>query len=121
MRNIISVFSHRFLKKPLALLALALAAQGFGSVALGQAAPQVQAPSTRIILTLTEDRVPSINGQVVPWKELDPQLRAIYTGRPQRTLYIRAHPNNDYKAIKRVVDLAKRRGITVQFLPYAAS
>jgi biopolymer transport protein ExbD len=81
---------------------------------------QSQAPSNRIVLTLTEAQLPSINGQVVRWDRLDAQFRAIYTGRPQRVLYLRAHPSNDYRTVTRVVDLAKRRGITVHFLPYVA-
>ena len=99
------------------LLALTFAASLSGSVLRGQTKPQAEPPSTRIILTLTDAQIPTINGQIVPWKELEGQLDAIYTHRPQRVLYVRTHPKNGYKALTRVVDLARRRGITVNFLP----
>ena len=104
----------------LALATLAFAAPVFSSHGLAYSQAPPQAPSTRIILTLTEAQVPSINGQVVQWDRLEAEFRAIFTRRPQRVLYVRAHPRNDYRTIARVVDLAKRRGITVNFLQYVA-
>ncbi len=88
-----------------------------GSQTIRQPA-QGQEPTTRIVLTLTELRQPSINGQLVRWDRLDGEFRAIYERRPVRLLFVRAHPNNDYQAVDRVVSLAKRRGITVQFQQY---
>jgi biopolymer transport protein ExbD len=76
-------------------------------------------PTNRIVLTLTSSREPSINGQLLRWNRLDAEFRAMYTRRPERVLYIRAHPSNDYQTVARVVELAKRRGLTVHFTPYS--
>ena len=120
MRPIALVLHSTPCRTLLAVAAISLAASTSSSPALNNARAQSQAPSTRIVLTLTEAHLPSINGQVVRWDRLDAQFQAIYARRPQRVLYVRAHPSNDYRTVTRVVDLAKRRGITVHFLPYVA-
>ena len=73
-----------------------------------------QTPSTQIVLTFSASHDPIVNGQSVPWKQLDQQLRAIYTLRPRKLLVVQADSTKDGQPISRVIQIAKRRGVSVE-------
>jgi biopolymer transport protein ExbD len=73
-----------------------------------------QAPTTQIILTFSAKQEPVINGQLVPWQQLDQQVRAIYDLRPRKVLIVKADSTKDRDALARVLRIAKRRGVTVE-------
>lgn len=106
------------------VLLVLLAAASPLSLALAQSprsvipADQQQGPTDQIVLTLTSSGQLSINGQIIRWEQLDGEFRAIYASRRDRLLFLRSHPSNDYLAIMRAVNVAKRQGITVRFLVY---
>jgi hypothetical protein len=82
---------------------------------------QSQALTTRIVLTFSPQTEPVINGQLIPWKDLDKQLQAIYDRRPQKLLFVKAQPALDPKVLARVTQIAKKRGVTIQLLAPQAS
>ena len=53
----------------------------------------------------------AINSQVVTGSQLAGQLRAIYDGRPEKTLIVRAAPGVRYQEVVTAVDIAKEAGV----------
>ena len=52
-----------------------------------------KAPSSQIVLELTEDGGYAINSQPVPKDQLDTQIHAIYDNRPAKLLFIKSAPD----------------------------
>src|SRR5262245_63792339 len=76
-----------------------------------------QEPSTRIVLTFSARKEPVINGQPIPWNRLDREIRAIYDLRPRKLLYVQADSSSTQKLLDRVIQAAKKRGVSVEVLP----
>jgi biopolymer transport protein TolR len=71
------------------------------------------APSTQIVLELTEDGGYAINTQPVPKAELDAQIHAIYDGRPTKLMFIKAAPDRLYQEVIEAMDIARGAGVLV--------
>ena len=80
-----------------------------------------QEVSTRIILTFSAKNEPVINGQLIPWNRLDQQIRAIYDLRPRKLLFVQPASSTATKVLDRVIQAAKKRGVSVEVLPARAS
>ena len=68
-------------------------------------------PDTSIVLEYSADGRISINRQDVLQVDLENRLRAIYSDRRDKTLYISGAPTLAYKRIIEVMDAAKGAGI----------
>ncbi len=71
------------------------------------------APSTQIVLDLTEDGGYSINTIVVPLDQLDTQIHAIYDNRPTKLMFIRAAPDRIFQEVIEAIDIARGAGVQV--------
>lgn len=68
-------------------------------------------PDTSIVLEYSADGRISINHQDVLQPDLEGRLRAIYSDRRDKTLYISGAPTLAYKRIIQVMDAAKGAGV----------
>ena len=68
-------------------------------------------PDTSIVLEYSADGRISINHQDVLQPDLEGRLRAIYSDRRDKTLYISGAPTLAYKRIIEVMDAAKGAGV----------
>jgi biopolymer transport protein ExbD len=72
------------------------------------------APETRaapIVLEVRPSAMYAINSRVVSGSQLASQLRAIYEGRPEKALIVRAAPDVKYQEVVTAVDIAKGAGV----------
>jgi biopolymer transport protein ExbD len=80
---------------------------------------QIPAPVTapglngggQIVLELREDGGYAINGQPLPRDQVVDGLRAIYTDRPTKLLFIRAADNRSYGDVVAAMDAARESGV----------
>ncbi|NOT06811.1 MAG: hypothetical protein HOP28_01260 [Gemmatimonadales bacterium] len=77
---------------------------------------ELQGRPTNIVLRLSESGVLSINHQVVPWAQLKAQLKAIYSERPEKILFLETNPKNKVEEVRRAVEVAKGEGLKVYAL-----
>jgi len=67
--------------------------------------------SPSLVLEVRPGATYAINSQVVTGSQLAGQLRAIYDGRPEKTLIVRAAPGVRYQEVVTAVDIAKEAGV----------
>ena len=72
----------------------------------------VLGPNTpSIVLEVRPGAMYAINSRVVAGAQLAGQLRAIYDGRPEKTLIVRAAPGVRYQEVVTAIDIAKGAGV----------
>lgn len=72
----------------------------------------VLGPNTpSIVLEVRPGAMYAINSRVVAGAQLAGQLRAIYDGRPEKTLIVRAVPGVRYQEVVTAIDIAKGAGV----------
>ena len=72
----------------------------------------VPGPNTpSIVLEVRPSEAYAINTQVVGRSQLAGRLRAIYHGRPEKTLIVRAAPGVRYQEVVTAMDIAKGAGV----------
>lgn len=64
-----------------------------------------------IVLEVRPGAMYAINSRVVAGAQLAGQLRAIYDGRPEKTLIVRAAPGVRYQEVVTAIDIAKGAGV----------
>ena len=64
-----------------------------------------------IVLEVRPSAMYAINSRLVPGSQLARQLRAIYEGRPEKTLIVRAAPGVRYQDVVTAIDIAKGAGV----------
>ena len=69
--------------------------------------------SPSIVLELRRDGSASINRSVVAPGELAARLRAVYEGRPDKVLFVKADPGLRYAAVIDAMDVARGAGVKV--------
>jgi biopolymer transport protein ExbD len=72
-----------------------------------------KAPSSQIVLELTEDGGYAINSQPVPKDQLDTQIHAIYDNRPAKLMFIKSAPDRVYQEVIEAMDVARGAGVQV--------
>ena len=65
----------------------------------------------QIILEVQPSSTYAINSQLVQPGQLQPQLRGIYAGRPNKTIIVRALPGVRYQDVVTAIDIAKGAGV----------
>jgi biopolymer transport protein ExbD len=77
--------------------------------------PQTTAgsPAPSIVLELARDGTASINHAPVATGMLAARLRAVYDGRPDKVLFVKADPRLRYGAVVDAMDVARGAGVTV--------
>jgi biopolymer transport protein ExbD len=73
--------------------------------------PRTGPNTPSIVLEVRPSAQYAINTQLVPASELPGRLRAIYQGRPQKTLIVRAAPGVRYQEVVDALDIAKGAGV----------
>ena len=69
--------------------------------------------SPSIVLELRRDGSASINRSVVAPGDLAARLRAVYKGRPDKVLFVKADPGLRYAAVIDAMDVARGAGVKV--------
>jgi biopolymer transport protein TolR len=69
--------------------------------------------SPSIVLELDRGGGASINRSPVAPGQLAARLRAVYTGRPDKVLFVKADPHLRYAAVVNAMDVARGAGVTV--------
>src|SRR5690242_6900850 len=64
-----------------------------------------------VVLEVRPGAMYAINSRVVAGAQLAGQLRAIYDGRPEKTLIVRAAPGVRYQEVVTAIDIAKGAGV----------
>ena len=80
-------------------------------VNLPKAASRPTAVEERMILTVTKDRTLYLNEKPVSLSSLETQLRDMFKGRTDRTLYLKADAGLAYGAVVETMDRVRRAGI----------
>ena len=80
-------------------------------VNLPRASARPTAVEERMILTVTKDRTVYLNDKPVPLAQLEAQLRDVFKGRNDRTLYLKADAGLAYGAVVETMDRVRRAGI----------
>jgi biopolymer transport protein TolR len=70
-------------------------------------------PSPSIVLELARDGSARINHSPVGPDLLSARLRAIYDGRPDKVLFVKADPHLRYAAVVEAMDVARGAGVKV--------
>jgi biopolymer transport protein ExbD len=79
--------------------------------ALPDPSPVSGPSSPSLVLEVRPGATYAINSQVVTGSQLAGQLRAIYDGRPEKTLIVRAAPGVRYQEVVTAMDIAKGAGV----------
>jgi biopolymer transport protein TolR len=72
-----------------------------------------QAPSTQIVLEINPGPRFTVNTAPIPTAELESRLRQIYTGRPDKVLFVKAHGDVIYQDVINAMDAARGAGVKV--------
>ena len=80
-------------------------------VNLPRAAAKPTAVEERMVLTLTKDRALYLNDKKIAPGTLDTSLRAAFTNRTDKTLYLKADSGLAYGAVIEAMDMVRRAGI----------
>ncbi len=80
-------------------------------VNLPRAAAKPTAVEERMVLTVTKDRQLYLNDKAVLPGGLEPQLRQAFTGRTDKTLYLKADASLSYGVVVETMDQVRRAGI----------
>jgi biopolymer transport protein ExbD len=75
--------------------------------------PSVRGPDTgpAIVLEVKPNAMYAINTEAVSGAQLAARLRAIYAGRPTKTIIVRGAPGVRYQDVVTAVDIAKGAGV----------
>jgi len=73
----------------------------------------VTSPRPSIVLELDRAGAAMINRSPVAAGELSARLRAVYDGRPDKVLFVKADPHLRYSAVIDAMDVARGAGVTV--------
>ena len=73
--------------------------------------PIVGPNTPSLVLEVRPSAMYAINSRLVPGSQLAGQLRAIYEGRPEKTLIVRAAPGVRYQDVVTAIDIAKGAGV----------
>ena len=75
--------------------------------------PSVRGPDTApaIVLEVKPNAMYAINTEAVTGTQLAARLRAIYAGRPTKTIIVRGAPGVRYQDVVTAVDIAKGAGV----------
>jgi len=73
--------------------------------------PRRDTPPAAIVLEVRPKATYAINSQVVAASDLEARLRAIYAGRPTKTLVVRGAPGVRYQDVVTAMDVAKGAGV----------
>jgi biopolymer transport protein ExbD len=76
-------------------------------------APIAGSPAPSIVLELARDGTASINRSPVAAGTLGARLRAVYDGRPDKVLFVKADPHLRYFAVVDAMDVARGAGVKV--------
>jgi biopolymer transport protein ExbD len=90
---------------------LSLTQQRMITAQLPDPAPAVGANATAIVLEVRPQGSYAINTHEVSARDLATRLRAIYAGRPTKTIIVRAAPGVRYQEVVTAVDIAKGAGV----------
>lgn len=90
---------------------LSLTQQKIISAQLPDPAPRVGASEPVIVLEVRPKGSYAINTQPVSAPALATRLRAIYTGRPTKSIIVRAAPGVRYQEVVTAIDIAKGAGV----------
>ena len=108
------------MRSPIAVTLLFLLPPVIGYAGAGQQAPlvppapeELQNRPTNIVIRLTEQHVPAINHQVIPWNRLSAHLEAIFGLRPTKLLFYEPSPTDREQDVRQILAVAKRRGVLV--------
>lgn len=74
---------------------------------------QPVAPTTQIVMEISPGPVIRINSQPVPAAQLEAKLREVYTGRPDKIIFVKADPNVIYQDVINSLDAARGAGVRV--------
>jgi len=66
---------------------------------------------SEIVVSVGEDRSVTINTQPVAWDDLESRLRAIFTARPDATLFVSGARKAEFQDVARVFDTARGAGV----------
>ena len=80
-------------------------------VNLPKASARPTAVEERLILTVTKDRTLYLNDKPVSLSALETQLRDVFKGRTDRTLYLKADAGLAYGTVVETMDRVRRAGI----------
>ena len=80
-------------------------------VNLPRAASRPTAVEERMVLTVTKDRTLYLNDKPVSLSTLETQLRDMFKGRTDRTLYLKADAGLAYGTVVETMDRVRRAGI----------
>ena len=75
--------------------------------------PSPPSASPSIVRELGRDGTARINSASVPPGELSARLRAVYDGRPDKVLFVKADPHPRYAAVVDAMDVARGAGVKV--------
>jgi biopolymer transport protein TolR len=90
---------------------LSLSQQKIVTAQLPDPSPVSGPSSPSLVLEVRPGATYAINSQVVTGSQLAGQLRAIYDGRPEKTLIVRAAPGVRYQEVVTAMDIAKGAGV----------
>ena len=90
---------------------LSLTQQKIIKAQLPDPTPVAGANTPSIVLEVRPSEVYAINTQVVAGSQLAARLRAIYDGRSEKTLIVRAAPGVRYQEVVTAIDIAKGAGV----------
>jgi biopolymer transport protein TolR len=71
------------------------------------------AATTQIVMEITPGPQIKINSQPVPAAQLEAKLREVYTGRPDKIIFVKADPNVIYQDVINSLDAARGAGVKV--------
>ena len=91
---------------------LSLTQQKIITAQLPDPTPVPGANTPSIVLEVRPGATYAINTKVVVGSQLARELRAIYEGRPEKTLIVRATPGVRYQEVVSAIDIAKGAGVS---------
>ena len=73
--------------------------------------------SNQIVLEVGPNDYFAVNKEVVPRSRLGPRLTEIYTGRPDKIIFVKGDPSVKYESIIWAMDVARGAGVKVIGVP----
>ncbi len=75
------------------------------------------APSNQIVMEVGPNDYFALNKHVAPRAQLADSLRAIYTGRPEKIIFVKGDPKVKYDDVIWAMDIARGAGVKVIGIP----
>jgi biopolymer transport protein ExbD len=76
-------------------------------------------PPDQIVLQIAADGSYKINSLAVPADQLGAKLKDVYTGRPDKVLFVKADGKNTYQTVIKAISIARGAGVLVIGIPPA--